>query len=179
LPSGFLKFFKGREVPLGLLFFGASIVLASQILSKKPAPITVENTSEMTFDFKFEVVDAQKKKIDFLELLKKDKSTLVCLWATWCEPCVAELLEIEKHKPRLQEKYEIILVNVDGPESQKIIPEVGAWLKTQKISLETFFDFNDNLIRVLGIESIPHSFLVSKDKKIVWQNSGILDLSKL
>jgi tetratricopeptide (TPR) repeat protein len=48
------------------------------------------------------------------------RARIVNLWATWCQPCVAELEEWRKHAVALSEAgLDVVLVNVDGPEADR------------------------------------------------------------
>ncbi len=170
--------YSARRIGIVLLVLGVGIVVfASTFVARQQKDF--KNQSPQEFNTGFQVQSGFENKVEFGSLLSDKKENLVVLWATWCEPCVVELREIEKHKKEIQEKYELILVSLDGGEPLRAIPEVKAWLISQGLTLETYFDFDENLMKVFGIAAIPFSFGVNPEKKIIWQNSGILNLKKI
>jgi thiol-disulfide isomerase/thioredoxin len=167
-----------KRVPFKAIF----VLVSGLILALSLAPFMgrdSKNYSPIDFNTQLSLLNDQDNSIKIESLLNQNKDSLFVLWATWCEPCIVELEEISKNKTELSDKYNLILVNLDGGNKDKVIPEVKAWLISQKFDLATYFDFDEVLIKTLGFASIPHSFALNTEKKLIWQNSGILNLEKL
>ena len=130
--------------------------------SLPPAALIDESLKETTLD----AVVAQNPK---------DK-TLLVLWATWCEPCVRELPMIATMSPLAQKKgVHIVLLNYDGGNPDKTIPEVRAWKIAHKIEVPSYFDKNGDFLEALKVSGLPFSLMVSPTKTIEWMNLGELE----
>jgi len=106
----------------------------------------------------------------------KGKKAIVSLWATWCEPCVKELPLLVANKERIEGNDTIVvLVNYDGGLPDKTIPEVLAWLVSQGIRVETYFDFKGQLLESVETDGLPFTFGLGADKKIQWAELGEID----
>jgi hypothetical protein len=85
--------------------------------------------------------------------------------------------------PLIQEKQneysangiEFLLINYDGGLPDKTIPEVRAWLTSQRLRLETLFDFKEKLFVELQIVGLPFAMGVNENRKILWTHMGEID----
>ncbi len=64
------------------------------------------------------------------EIERHDRPLLVCLWASWCAPCVGELKLLAEHAERLRDVgLEVVVLSVDGLDKEKCTqPEVASRL---------------------------------------------------
>ncbi len=63
----------------------------------------------------FSLADFSGVKYEFEKILKSSKVTILSFWASWCEPCLKELVELKD----VYEKYyndglRIVTVNIDS-----------------------------------------------------------------
>ena len=96
----------------------------------------------------------------------KGKVVLIDFWATWCGPCVNELPNVlaayEKHHAQ---GFEIIGVSLD-----KDGDALAAFTKEHKMPWPQFFDgqgWKNKLAQAYGIQSIPATFLLDGEGKII------------
>lgn len=96
----------------------------------------------------------------------KGKVVLVDFWATWCGPCVAELPNVLAAYQKYHDRgFEIIGISLD-----KSRDELTAFIKEHKMAWPQYFDglgWKNKLAQQYGINSIPATFLVGPDGKIV------------
>lgn len=103
----------------------------------------------------------------------KGKVVLVDFWATWCGPCVGELPNVKKVYEKHHAKgFEIIAVSLDNDRSaleQFVKDEKITW--TQIIFSEPKqMGWNSPLAKKHMVESIPATFLVDREGKVVMTN---------
>ena len=105
----------------------------------------------------------------------KGKLTLIDFWASWCKPCRRENPNVVKVYNKYHDKgLEIISVSLDGTRSQK--DPKAAWLKAIEDDNLTWNHvsnlqyFNDPVARSYNIRSIPATFLLDENGKILAKN---------
>lgn len=140
------------------LFVLAFLLVVSAVFGQKALP----------------AVDVKKldgSSFNIAELGKTGKITIVSFWATWCSPCKKELDAIAEVYEDWQKEYgvELVAVSVDDARSA---PKVKPMVEQKGWKYQILLDANQNFQRSLGIQSVPHSFLIDKTGQIVWEHSG-------
>lgn len=99
----------------------------------------------------------------------EDKVVLVDFWATWCVPCVAELPNIIKaYNKHHRTGFEVIGISLDQDEQK-----LKSFLKAKEIPWAQYFDgkgWQNKLAVKYGIDSIPATFLLDRQGKIIAQD---------
>jgi len=99
----------------------------------------------------------------------EDKVVLVEFWATWCVPCVAELPNIIKaYKKHHSNGFEVIGISLDQDEQK-----LKSFLKAKEIPWPQYFDgkeWQNKLAAKYGIDSVPATFLLDRQGKIIGQD---------
>ena len=113
----------------------------------------------------------------------KGKVLLVNFWATWCEPCRAEMPALAKMEARLKARgFAFVTVSADEPEDNKLAIE---FLKTAGVSSAGYLKQvknDDKFITALEPKwsgALPALFLYDRAGKRVKFLQGETDLKKL
>jgi peroxiredoxin len=134
--------------------------MKQQEASKKIQRTLVEGAKFPDFDEK----DLAGKPISVASF--KGKVVLIDFWATWCAPCVGELPNVIKTYEKNHDKgFEIIGVSLDQDEQK-----LKSFTKDRNMTWQQYFDgkgWGNKLAQKYGIQSIPATFLVDGDGKII------------
>ena len=100
----------------------------------------------------------------------EDKVVFLNLWATWCPPCVGEMPGIQKLYDTYKDdpNVEFILLSNESPEIIK------SFVNEKDYDFPVFSN-KQQLHPIFESQSIPTTFLISKDKKIVVKEVGAMD----
>lgn len=99
------------------------------------------------------------------------KPIIIAFWATWCTPCKNELNAIDELYIDWQEEtgVKLIAISVDDQRTaSRVIPYVDsrAW------EYEILLDPNGDFKRAMGVNNIPHTFLIDGNGKIVYTHNN-------
>ena len=99
----------------------------------------------------------------------KGKVVLVDFWATWCGPCIGELPNVKKTYAKHHESgFEIVGISLDSDKDK-----LTAFLEKQEMPWQEFFDgegWKNKLAQQYGINSIPATYLLDRDGKVIAKN---------
>ncbi|OGW17660.1 MAG: thiol-disulfide oxidoreductase ResA, partial [Nitrospinae bacterium RIFCSPLOWO2_12_FULL_47_7] len=102
----------------------------------------------------------------------RGKYLLINFWATWCGPCKMEMPSLEKLYQRFKSKpFNILAISGDMFGAQVVRPYVDA----QKLSFTILLDQQLAISNKYGIVSLPTTFLVDPEGKIIGVHSGADD----
>ncbi|KAF0141455.1 MAG: alkyl hydroperoxide reductase [Stygiobacter sp.] len=121
-------------------------------------------------DFELPTTDGKKLKLSSL----KGKVVILDFWATWCPPCrkgIPDLVELKKKYG--QKGFEIVGVSVDDQTKDDVVP----FIKEYKINYPVVYYNEAVRISYGGIESIPTTFVIDKQGKIVASYLGFREKS--
>lgn len=102
------------------------------------------------------------------------KPMIISFWATWCSPCKKELNNINDLYVDWKEETGVKIIAVSIDESRNI-PKIQPYIDAQAWDYEVYSDPNGDFKRVMNVNTIPHTFLVNGDKKIVWQHTSYVE----
>jgi len=95
---------------------------------------------------------------------------IVSFWATWCKPCIEEMKAFNEILETYKEKgVKIVAISVD---SEKSVSKVEPFIKSKNYDFIVLLDTNGEIARKYYAQTVPHSVLLNKDGKIVYQHSG-------
>ncbi|MFT7578941.1 MAG: peroxiredoxin [Myxococcota bacterium] len=118
----------------------------------------------------FEAQTIENKLFSLGDHLGKDV-IMVSFWATWCEPCKAEMPTLQK----LQEKYAdhgftVVSVSMDAPDTQS---GVKPYIRRQGYTFPVMVDEDTAIAQALNPSgNVPFTVLINRDGNVSKQISG-------
>lgn len=117
------------------------------------------------------IKDMEGNSVNFSKISNNGKPIIISFWATWCKPCKAELNTIAEEYDDWVDETGVKLVAVsidDARSSSRVEPYVNA----QGWEYLVLMDPNSDLRRAMGVNNVPHTFLVNGAGKIVWDHNN-------
>jgi peroxiredoxin len=96
---------------------------------------------------------------------------LVAFWATWCGPCKQELNAYHELYEKWQREtgVRIVAVSIDDARSMR---RVAPYVNSVMWDFQVLLDPNKDFARAMQVNNVPHTFLIDKTGKIVWQHNN-------
>ncbi len=117
----------------------------------------------------FTLTDVDGKQVSLSDYLGK-KAILIDFWATWCKPCIAEMVHLQKMYEANKDRLVVLAVSIDGPETEA---QVAPFVKTKGW---TFPVLLDSETRATGLynprRAAPFTVLIDRHGKIVKKREG-------
>lgn len=119
--------------------------------------------------------DINGKTVNTAELSNDGKPIIISFFATWCKPCNRELAAIHEVFADWQDETGVKLVAVsidEAQNAQKVKPlvERKGWT-----DYEVLLDPNGEFKRQMGVNDIPHAFIIDGKGNVVWTHQGYID----
>ena len=140
------------------------IVLSSRVIPHLSEKYTFsENAGDAEHDFT--VLDRNGAAVSFSDLA--GKPTVIIFWATWCEPCKAELAKFEEFYGKYGGSVNFMMVDLtDG--SKETISKARSFIEDSGYTCPVYFDVYSDAIAAYGSGSIPTTvFIDSKGDALV------------
>ncbi|MBI4691533.1 MAG: TlpA family protein disulfide reductase [Nitrospirae bacterium] len=147
-----------------LVFITLSILIISFVSCKKAVetgPAVVDN---MAPDFTLRDISGNTIALSAY----RGKVVMVEFWATWCPPCKELVPVLEGLYEKYKDRGFVILALVSEDDGKDAIE---SFINEYKVTY-TVVLANNEVIRRYGISSIPISFIINKEGKIVNRHIG-------
>lgn len=118
--------------------------------------------------------DINGKTVDTATLSNDGKPFVISFFALWCKPCNRELKAISEVYDEWQEETGMRLVAVSIDEAQNE-QKVKPFVESKGWEYEVLLDPNGEFKRQMGVNDIPHVFIVDGQGNIVWNHQGYVD----
>lgn len=96
---------------------------------------------------------------------------VISFWATWCSPCKKELNTIHEVYEEWQDKTGVTLVAV-SIDDEKTKNQVAVTVNGRGWEYLVLMDPNGDFKRAMGVNNVPHTFLVDEEGNIVYSHNN-------
>lgn len=99
------------------------------------------------------------------------KPLIISLWATWCKPCIAELLAIaDEYEDWVEETgVKLYAISIDDA---KTSARVAPFVKGKGWEYTVLLDVNSDFKRAMNVSDVPYLCILNGDGEIVWQHTS-------
>ena len=114
--------------------------------------------------------DMDGKTVNTAELGLKGP-IVISFWATWCSPCKRELNTIHEMYSDWQEEtgVTIVAVSIDDTKTSQQVP---VYVNGKGWEYMVVMDPNGDFKRAMGVNNVPHTFLVDTKGNIVYSHNS-------
>lgn len=99
------------------------------------------------------------------------KPMIISFWATWCAPCKKELNNVaDVYDDWVDETgVKLIAISIDDSKTKA---KVEPYVNQQMWDYEVYLDENGDFKRAMGVNNVPHTFLIDGDGNIVYEHNN-------
>jgi len=146
-----------------LLFLVAALLFVSGVKAAELRPWSGGATPPLALQ------DLSGKAHDLADY--RGKVVLVNFWATWCEPCRAEMPSIDRLRRSLEGRpFEVLAVNLAEPLSR-----IEKFVDAMPLGFPLLRDRDSTVSKAWKAKLLPASYLVGRDGRIRYVAYGELD----
>jgi thiol-disulfide isomerase/thioredoxin len=158
----FVVFIVALLFPQGRLAIGGGVNRVKALFMQ---PSIEKQRIELEDNLSWDFLDINGKKINLTDYAGKVK--FINLWATWCPPCIGEMPEIQGLYNQYKDNKEVVFLMV----SDENISKISTFISKKKYTFPVFQSISDTPVGFRS-NSIPTTFILSKDNKIVSKTVG-------
>lgn len=142
---------------------GALLIRSGLMNASTDAPPVIRD-----FDYNFVLNDLNGRALDVSTL--RGKTLFINVWATWCGPCRIEMPSIQSlYEKADTSQVQFLMISIDNNHD---LAKVRAYVSQQSYSFPVFMPA-EGLPELLRVPSIPSTFIVDRDGKVVVRKSGL------
>lgn len=118
-----------------------------------------------------EIKDIYGKPFNTSEIQNDGKPIIIDFWATWCKPCIKELIALDENYEDWQDEtgVKIYIVSIDDSRSMN---RVAPFVNGKAWEFEVLLDPNSDFKRLMGVVDVPHTFIIDGNGNIVYEHTA-------
>ncbi len=150
-----------------IALFVVGLTLVCNVFAQDTTETHVSNLKELP---SVQLKDMDGNSVNTADLGFKGP-VIISFWATWCSPCKRELNTIHELYTDWQEETGVNLVAVSIDDT-KTMNSVAVYVDGKGWEYLVLMDPNGDFKRAMGVNNVPHTFLVDTDGKIVYSHNN-------
>src|SRR5690625_2953990 len=158
-----------------------SIILALLLVALVFALVTNLNQDKEIYEIgdkapDFELVQiSENNEQEIIRLSELEgKGVMLNFWATYCEPCEAEMPYMESLYPEYKDDIEIVAVSLDLNELV-----IHQFIEKYDLTFPVVHDRKNDVMELYKVGPIPSTFFINPEGEIVDKVAGALTLERL
>ena len=124
-----------------------------------------------------ELKNLEGKVVNVSQLSNDGKPFVISFFADWCHPCKRELRAIHEVYADWQDETGMKLIAVSEDEAHNI-DKVKPTVESEGWEYDVLLDPNGDFMRAMGVQAIPHIFVLDGKGNIVYSHSGYTEGSE-
>ena len=124
-----------------------------------------------------ELKNLEGKVVNVSQLSNDGKPFVISFFADWCQPCKRELRAIHEVYADWQDETGMKLIAVSEDEAHNI-NKVKPTVESEGWEYDVLLDPNGDFMRAMGVQAIPHIFVLDGKGNIVYSHSGYTEGSE-
>ncbi len=157
----------GSDTGLGDVVLKAYDETANLLAARRAELRQFDPNTQLKEPMRYTLTGLEGNKLALSSLL--GKVLVLDFWATWCGPCRAQHPLYEEVKTRFKDSDDVVFLSVDTDEDHKL---VKPFLESQNWTQRVYFE--DGLMNLLQISSIPTTIIFGKKGEVVSRMIGYL-----
>lgn len=121
--------------------------------------------------------DLSGKPVDSATLSNDGKPFIISFWATWCKPCIRELIAIHENYADWVDETGVKVYAISVDEAQNA-SKVKPLVDSRGWEYEVLLDQSQEFAKTLGCQNPPHVVVVDGKGNIVESHSGYTEGSE-
>ena len=124
-----------------------------------------------------ELKNLEGKVVNVSQLSNDGKPFVISFFADWCHPCKRELRAIHEVYADWQDETGMKLIAVSEDDAHNI-NKVKPTVESEGWEYDVLLDPNGDFMRAMGVQAIPHIFVLDGKGNIVYSHSGYTEGSE-
>lgn len=146
-----------------------ALVLLILFISVQLFAQSESSTGKVAANFKLQDLDGNLVE---LNNLIGEGPVLLSFWATWCKPCMEELIEFNKIYQDYKDRgFNMIAISTDN---EKTVAKVKPYIKSKNYKFTVVLDTNSEVARKYYAQQIPYSVMIDKNGNIIYTHLGYM-----
>jgi len=155
---------KQQRTAMRIAILGVLVAALVFALYSSLKPDEVVDAGDKAPNFSLPVLGGGTMKLSDLQ----GKPVVLNFWASWCEPCKAEMPDLVKQYELNKDKG-VVFVGVDIGEGQVVVQQFA---ERMKMTFPILLDESREITKLYNIGPIPTTFFIDKDGEVVVKKEG-------
>jgi thiol-disulfide isomerase/thioredoxin len=144
------------------------VIAAESKLLDSSGEVAMPKAGDVAPDFEYTLSDGTTHRLSEL----RGKRVLLNFWATWCDPCRAEMPDLQQAADAYGDS--VVILGINKLEPVAVIPPFADELK---IRFPLIVNTPGDIANRYGAKNIPTSFFIKTDGTVGFRQIGVMNYS--